>query len=472
MRVKKNVKYKCPFCNKSYTREDLVIHITDNHEEDLPEDFTPLRYVFNYVNKKPISYHGICTECKRITAWDENKGRYDRQCGREACKKSFIKRFEANMMRTKGVTRITATADGQELMLANRKISGKYKMSDGVEKTYTGSYELNALKFMDQVMHIKSQDILCPGPILEYEYEGKKHIYITDFYYQPYNLIIEVKDGGDNPNNRNMPVYRAKQAAKEEFIVKNTNYNYLRLTNNNLDQLLAVFMELKMALVDETNERIIDINENMTMMNYMPVIGVEKSQAIIVNYMQNNVFSGENINGYALADNIKLDHIIGRMKDGTLGETDQSLLYNCKYDLYLVDLTEDAKKSIKDNMGKFVPFEYIYETIFNKKMYTEDQIKVTEGAEPIFDLYTLLEYEEDMIKNKYFVSIPENMVYDENGIGIIDTLEAVYITSKYVPEVILTIPDDHNIEYLRKQEPYKILNYISRKGGFVNNGQV
>ena len=75
MASKKNVRYKCPFCDKRFTRDDLVIHVTDTHTDVLPEDFTPLRYVFNYVNRKPIEYHGKCTECGKSTLWDEDKGR-------------------------------------------------------------------------------------------------------------------------------------------------------------------------------------------------------------------------------------------------------------------------------------------------------------------------------------------------------------------------------------------------------------
>ena len=187
MRAKKNVMYKCPYCDKKYNKEDLIEHVEDAHDDLLPEGFTPFRLVFNHVNKKPLDYHGRCTECKGPTDWDENKGRYNRQCNKPACKASFIKKFEDNMIRTQGVTRISSTAAGQEKMLANRKISGTYKFQNGVEKTYTGSYELNALKFMDQVLNISPDDILCPGPVLEYMYEGKKHLYITDFYYQPYN---------------------------------------------------------------------------------------------------------------------------------------------------------------------------------------------------------------------------------------------------------------------------------------------
>ena len=210
-----------------------------------------------------MNYHGKCTECKKETEWDENKGRYNRQCSNPACKASFIKKFESNMIRTQGVTRITSTPEGQEKMLANRRISGSYKFKNGIEKTYTGSYELKALKFMDQVMNINPDDIMCPGPILQYEYDGKTHIYITDFYYIPYDLIIEVKDGGSHPNTRNMPEYRGKQIAKEKYIINNTNYNYLRLTDNDLSQLLSVMADLKMQLVESSGERVIHVNEAM-----------------------------------------------------------------------------------------------------------------------------------------------------------------------------------------------------------------
>ena len=115
---------------------------------------------------------------------------------------------------------------------------------------------------MDKILHLNSEDILAPGVVLEYEYNGKKHLYISDFYYVPYNLIIEVKDGGDNPNRKDMIEYRNKTTAKEKYIINHTNYNYLRLTDNNLSQLLTVFFELKMKYLDGTNtERVIHINE-------------------------------------------------------------------------------------------------------------------------------------------------------------------------------------------------------------------
>ena len=377
----RNIRYKCPFCNNKFTREDLVNHIEDDHPYDIPADFTPFRYVFNYVNKKPLTYHGKCTECGGPTEWDENKGRYNRQCNNKACHDSYIKKFEANMMKTRGVTRISATASGQLKMLSNRKISGEYKFSNGEVKTYTGSYELKALEFMDKVMHIDPDDLMCPGPILEYSLDNTTHIYITDFYYQPYNLIIEVKDGGDNPNKRNMPDYRAKQIAKEKYIIKHTNYNYLRLTNNNLNQLLAVFANLKMQMVENTGERVIHVNEAAEtpigeMMNALmsgKVVGLKDSEAYITNNLQNNVFSG----GIAVMDG-RLDSIFGINKEGVLvrlgEEESKSIIDNTKTFYKLGDRKEVSKK-LKPVVGTKITEEELYETLTGIKLYDKDQIE-------------------------------------------------------------------------------------------------
>ena len=398
MATKRTVTYKCPYCTRRFTREDLVLHVQDEHEDMIPEGFTPFRLVFNYVNKKPLSYHGKCTECGGPTPWDENKGRYDRQCEKKACKESYVKKFEENMMRTRGVTRISATEEGQKQMLANRKISGTYVMSDGAKKTYTGSYELKALEFMDKVMHIKSSDILCPGPILEYSFEGKTHIYITDFYYQPYNLIIEVKDGGDNPNKRNMPEYRAKQIAKEQFIIKHTNYNYLRLTNNDFSQLLAVFANLKMQMVENTGERVIHINENkfltemMNALNSGKVVGLKDSDAYIVNYMQNNVFSDDTYNNaykVGISNSVRLDNIFGPDENGKFNKIDESTIKIA--DFYKIPISVgEASSKLHSYIGSDVSNTFVYETLFNKKMYTHDQIMIESGVEKVKSFTELL----------------------------------------------------------------------------------
>jgi very-short-patch-repair endonuclease len=416
MSSKRKISYKCPFCDKRYTREDLVSHIEDNHSYELPKDFTAFRYVFNYVNKKPLSYHGKCTECGGPTRWDENKGRYNRQCDKQACHDSYVKKFEANMIKTRGVARITDTQEGQLKMLANRRISGEYTFSNGIKKGYTGSYEKAALEFMDKVLHIDPNDIMSPGPILEYKYQNKTHLYITDFYYQPYNLIIEVKDGGDNPNNRNMPEYRAKQIAKENHIIKYTNYNYIRLTNNNLDQLLSIFINLKMSMVDNRNERVIKINEsgednilNELMTNIcMTPVGLKDSDAYIINLPQNNVYSSS-----IAISNANMDSIFSIDKDSNLVKLSDEESDNIRKTNKVFYKLGDRKKvssKLESYIGNNITEKELYKLLTGIDLYSIDQIKFNLESITIDDNRFSSKVLEEYILGKSDADIIEDLV--------------------------------------------------------------
>lgn len=214
-------------------------------------------------------------------------------------------------------------------MLANRSISGTYKFSKGGSTSYTGSYEKNFLEFLDSWGY-RSIDIETPGPIIEYEYGGNKHKWITDLYLIPYNLVFDVKDGGSNPNTRNMEEYRAKQIAKEKAIQQQGVYNYIRLTDNDFSQLLQILADLKYQLLDPSNtkksDKIIRINESImidtdsvintgntdnfdSVDSYIEtVIGsaISGSDTYIIPYMMNNSFNVE----YAISDNLTLEPII------------------------------------------------------------------------------------------------------------------------------------------------------------------
>lgn len=260
-------KYKCPYCEKRLERQKLVSHIEKYHDEMIPENYTATRVVFNLINKKT---QGCCVICGKETKWNEDKARYERICENPKCKKAYIDQTAERLYKKHGKTKEDFLKDPefQEKMLANRSISGKYKFQDGGVLSYVGSYEKNFLKFMDQFFHIKSSDLLSPGPVIEYQYNGKTHKWITDFYYEPYNLVFDIKDGGDNPNNRRMDEYREKQIAKEKAIQDLKQYNYIRLTNNQFDQMIELMMELKENLTDTpvktTRKVIVRINEGQT----------------------------------------------------------------------------------------------------------------------------------------------------------------------------------------------------------------
>ena len=454
----KTRRFKCLWCDKRYTRADLPTHVEETHEDLIPEGYTALRVVFNYLNKYPMDYNGKCTECGGPTRWDENKGRYDRQCQKPACKESYLKKFEDNMRRTKGVARISQTAEGQEKMLANRKISGKYKFQNGVEKTYTGKYELHTLEFMDKVMNLNPDDILCPGPVLEYMFEGKKHLYITDFYYQPYNLIIEVKDGGKNPNKRDMPEYRAKQIAKEEFIIKHTDYNYLRLTDNDLSQLLSVFMDLKMQLVDKTNDRVIHVNEAMNALTSGYIPGMKETDSVyIVNYMQNNAFSGEISQGFGISDNIKLSNLICRDKEGKLRKAPDNFLEDCEFNVYYIPSIsiEEISNKLAPYMDSVVGEEFIYETVFGKKLYTYDQINTEEKAIPVLNFKEHLAFIEKSVRDSVLIetSSSSNLKLFENFDGFnlfLDVTNGKYVLESMInPSLKISIDNEENIKIVQ-----------------------
>lgn len=379
--------YKCPYCEKRFTRIQMIGHLERNHMDELPEEFTPLRMTFHIVNKRDIKYRRGCRICNLGTDWDEKKGRYDFLCGKKSCHDEWVRRMDKNMGDKKGKYRPTATPEGLEKMLASRSISHKYKWSDGTEKVYTGSYEGSTLTCFDKVLHCKSEEVQCPGPVLKYTLDGKEHYYITDIYFIPYNLIIEVKDGGSNPNtNPSLAETRRKKLAKEEYIIKHTNYNYLRLTDNDLSQLLAVFGDLKLHLVDNDPSRVIHVNENMTGMDMAPMVGT--NDVVIVQYKpQNTVFADDNIE-YAISDSPKFDTMFARNSIGELKKTDKKLLLHCNYTPFVVKNVKDKVSiALADNLGKFVSESFIYETVFDHIVYTPDQILYEKSATAIDDFY-------------------------------------------------------------------------------------
>lgn len=242
-------KYKCPYCKERLERDKLSYHIQNKHESLIPEGYSASRVAFNTINKKS---EGHCIICGKETDWNEDKCRYERICNDPKCKKEYIKMTEDRLKAARGVTKKEMLSDPkfQNKMLKGRSISGTYKFSDGGKIDYVGSYEKTFLEFIDKYLKVKSTDIQSPGPTIEYYYNGKKHFWITDFYYIPYNLVLDIKDGGNNPNKREMAEYRAKQRSKEKAISQTGYYNYLRLTNNQFDQLLDIMLELKDSMID------------------------------------------------------------------------------------------------------------------------------------------------------------------------------------------------------------------------------
>ena len=262
-----NKYFKCYDCeNMKFTDvEDLYDHIEEEHRDNIPLDMTVKQY---YYMKRTGKYRGSCVMCKKDTRWNDETGKYSRFCDNPRCKQKYRDEFKKRMIAKHGKVHLLNDPQKQREMLANRRISGQYKWSDGTTKLYTGSYEKNALEFEDLALNMHSNDIETPSPHnYVYEYNGNKHFYFPDQFIYSLNAEIEIKDGGDNPNNhpKIQLVDKEKERLKDEVMKSQSSFNYLKLTNNNFNLLLKFIAEIKaVALSDNPNRKVIMIDDEIT----------------------------------------------------------------------------------------------------------------------------------------------------------------------------------------------------------------
>ena len=369
-------KYKCPYCNVSAERNDLIEHVAENHEEMIPEGYTPRRIVYNKVNKRE---HGVCMICKGNTEWNEKAGKYNKLCKKVSCKKAVRAQYEERMLRVRGTTCLLNDDDFQEKMLANRKISGKYKFASGEEFVYTGQYEKKLLEFEEKVLGIDGSDIIMPGPVLEYNFEGKVRKWRIDQFLVPWNLLIEVKDGGNNPNTRPMNSYRSKQVAKETMVTELGTYNYIRLTDNQFDQLLEILAEIKLGMMDDTDDNkraIIRIHESAgPAANAMPPTN---NSYYMIPYGYRNTFI-DDIEDFAITKDILSDSIF-ITKDGKIKKESSDFLKDRKFSIYkyIGDVSLESLLNIKE-----APCGYFYSTLSENGIITKDSLDYSRSFQPV-----------------------------------------------------------------------------------------
>lgn len=238
--------FKCPLCGSEYTQlPTLYTHIEHKHESSVPKNMQPDQY---YYFLKTGKEHGKCIVCGMHTFWNEATGKYKRFCEMKKCKDKYREEFKKRMIGKYGKTSLLDDPEQQKKMLAHRSISGEYKWSDGKKFTYTGSYELDFLKFLDVFMNFSSDDVMAPSPhTYYYLYEGKNHFYIPDFFIPSLNLEIEIKDGGNNSNTHHkiQAVDKVKEKLKDKVLTSQKKYSYIKLTNKVYDPFFQLLNQMK-----------------------------------------------------------------------------------------------------------------------------------------------------------------------------------------------------------------------------------
>lgn len=264
--------FKCPDCeDKSNSLEDLLAHLEEEHSDSIPKDFTVAQY---YYYKRTGKSQGKCIVCKGKTPWKEYAGKYQRLCGDPKCKEKYVATFRKNMLGKYGKVSLLNDAEHQKKMLANRSISGKYKWSDGKEIGYTGSYELDFLRFLDEFMGFDSDDIIAPSPhTYYYIYEGKKHFYFPDFFIPSLNLEVEIKEGSKNPNRHHkiQAVDKVKEKLKDDVVSSQKVFSYIKIYDKQYESFFDLLMEMKSNLKEDGEPKQLiytrDYNEHLSVVS-------------------------------------------------------------------------------------------------------------------------------------------------------------------------------------------------------------
>lgn len=251
-------KIVCPFCDKYFLDMDgFVSHLQKKHLCSIPHDMDAWQYAYYLHTGKD---HGTCIMCKSKTSWNDATHKYNRLCDSKKCHDDYVAMFRSRMIAKYGKTTLLNDPEQQKKMLANRSISGVYTWSDGKKISYTGTYEKAFLEFLDKDMMYESSDILSPSPhAFTYQFQGKNHFYIPDFYIISLNLEVEIKDGGANPNMhpKIQAVDKQKERAKDLVMQSNKNlFNYIKIEDKDHEKFMRYLLVVKDRFLDNDNRPI------------------------------------------------------------------------------------------------------------------------------------------------------------------------------------------------------------------------
>jgi len=231
--------YRCQHCKytvpvnkekgKRSAKWKMGNHYDTKHKDLLPPGMSGYRWFYFLLTKKD---KGSCVICHNETDFNEATMKYSRFCNNPQCKQKYKEERDNRMIKKYGKVYLLDDPEMQKKMQAGRKIAGVYTWSDGKTKfPYLSSYELDFLRYLDIELHWPISDIMAPSPhTYSYEYKGKSHFYMPDFFIPSLNLEVEIKDDGSAKNINQES--REKDKIKEELMKSLSNvFNYIKIVN-------------------------------------------------------------------------------------------------------------------------------------------------------------------------------------------------------------------------------------------------
>ena len=114
-------------------------------------------------------------------------------------------------------------SQNEDILIKQQKSAFQRKYHKETELSYQGSYEKHFLDYcFNNNINIKK------GKRIEYFIGNKKHYYFSDFYYEPMNLIIEIKSNWTY--NKELDINITKQKSTID-----SGYNYLFIIDKNYE---------------------------------------------------------------------------------------------------------------------------------------------------------------------------------------------------------------------------------------------
>ena len=314
--------YRCPECRKPFrTLGAWANHMNNAHPEVRPEGYSDRRFFYYILTGKT---HGNCIVCKKETEWNEETGKYNRFCSNPKCKEEYRKVFKERMISKYGKITMMDDPEFARKALANRKISGSYKFSDGGELSYVGSYEKDFLMMMDKFLGYRSTDIMAPSPhTYYYEYEGEKHYYIPDFFIPNLNLEIEIKQN-ESTHPKILAVDKVKEQKKDEVMLANKSIVYIKL----VDKKYEPFIEYLLSLKEQIPEKDIDRSELAKQkLAQEAVYGdtdakYQKYSSVFESILQPELERTVSMESYCNIDETEYDEMMKSYQNGTYSEED------------------------------------------------------------------------------------------------------------------------------------------------------
>ena len=245
----------CPYCKRYFsTKQPTLDHINQYHGDRLEMDKMDAAQALYFSTHG--SLEGVCMcNCGRPTKWNPRTGKPYKVSDDPSCRERLRALAVKNHTRVYGKATLLDDMEHQREMQKHRPTAGEYTFADGGKVGYLSKPELAFLKFLDTIMDFTSNMVQVSPESFTY-HDPKDNVdrkYDPDFYLPDYNLLVEIKDGGEHTNTNPAFVKETKYkvALKDEVMRKQTKYNFIKIVDNNFGPFVELLYQITHVQSDE-----------------------------------------------------------------------------------------------------------------------------------------------------------------------------------------------------------------------------